>query len=144
MPQQTPMPPVYKAIKTLVVDKAGNPVVMLKYREIIIVRPNGSTKEYKAGANIELVDGTVFNVGMLAGPRPVRLAVCELCREPPYTFPRRSEPTHGLCATGHRCRDCGRWSCPGHCEADPCGRWRCTLCARRNRRRRWVRRVFFR
>jgi hypothetical protein len=109
--------------------------------EWIIHEPDGSVSTRKLDTLIELMCGTMWHPGM-ADKVPV--GVCTLCRQPPYTFPHREPPRHGIVSRkmARTCVDCGVLACPKHVlKVD--GRWRCVRCARKHRRLSILRGLFF-
>ncbi len=114
--------------RTIIRDKHGDEVLAIVYGTYMVQGGQGRMIEIAEGDNFVLVDGTVWSPAFLKGPRPMRLAVCEICRRPPWWSSQR--PSHGLCAAHvvSRCVRCGDISCPNHGHWGIDGQWRCVRC----------------
>lgn len=112
----------------------------------LIRHQNGTIEQRRRYENKLLADNTSINGAMLGGPQPAVLTRCELCVHPPYHFPYREKPTHGLirldraksCAGG-----CGALCCARHRVHCSDKKYRCTRCARKWRLGRGFLRLFF-
>lgn len=129
-------------------DERGNVIFKTVTGQYLIHEPDGSMTSRSEGSTIELVDGTQWSPAQAAmKDNPIRVGVCQLCREPPYQFPFRAKPRHGIVSLrrAKRCAGsgCGRLLCPQHRKMGSDGRWRCTVCARRHWWRMLVLRLFF-
>ena len=125
-------------IQTVLRDADGREIVMLGVTELLIRNADGSVTKRKVGENLLTSCGRHWNPSMMSA-EPI--GCCFLCRRPPYTFPRRDLPTHGIvllsqaktCGLG-----CGRMACPQHARRCADGQYRCLICARWF----WIRRLF--
>ena len=132
-----------QTVRTVLWDALGNPIVEVGAREYMVHRPDGSVATERINSSILLMDGTMWHPGM----RDVRLGVCKLCREPPYTFPFRQGPMHGLVSLtpggAVKCARCGMILCPAHARRCSDNRLRCPSCAQRGTLRRFFERIFW-
>lgn len=128
--RQRILPSTQRTLETAFHDINGEPVLTIALEEGTTVDPSGNVQEFKRNTNSQLVCGTMWNPGMLAGNAPILLGVCERCRHPPYSFFDPEQPTHGLCsqANGMLCPDCGAFTCPRHRRLGDDGQWRCLFC----------------
>lgn len=124
------MPTTNQVNRTVVADHQGRPILVLTGGEYMVHEQDGSITVRKEGHSIELMDGTAWYPAMSAGPQGVKLGCCELCRHPPYRFPFRELPRHGLVSKWKRCARCGQLVCPRHRRPGADGKWRCVRCKR--------------
>lgn len=120
------LPITNQVYRTVVTDENGQPILEITAGEYMIPDGNGMTI-LKNGQSILLMDGTEWNPAM-AIQQGVKLACCELCRHPPFRFPFRERPRHGLVSKWKRCVRCGRAICPRHRHRTSDGSWRCSHC----------------
>jgi len=129
-----------------VYDEHGNVILQVVSGQYLVTTPDGTVTSRSVGSTIELVDGTQWSPAQAAvKDNPIRVGVCILCRHPPYQFPRRQKPRHGLVSLrrAKRCASCGRLICP-HCrKMRTDGKWRCIVCYRRHWWRMLLLRLFF-
>ena len=137
--------PIIRKTDTIIYDANGDEVIRLTMEEITIWHPDGTIEVYKHHDNINLADGSSWNVNMLFAKPPVYLGVCDLCRhKPPYTFPFRTKPSCGLVRlTKAKLCSCGALTCPKHHRRCRDGTWRCTRCARCHTLKMFCMRLFF-
>ena len=126
--------PIVRMTETIIRD--GDEVIAhLTAKEMTLRYPDGRIEQRKSHENILLADGTSFNAAMTFARPPVQIGACRLCRQPPYMFPFREQPTHGLVrlARAKTCvhNNCGALCCPKHRTLCSDGRYRCTRCARK-------------
>ena len=125
--------PIVKTVEYVVKD-GNEEIARITASEIMVRHPDGRTDHRKLHPNEVLDDGTSLNPAMLFGQDPVELAICRLCRNPPYRFPRRARPRVGLIrlSNAKRCanKHCGVLCCPKHRVLCSDSRHRCTSCAR--------------
>lgn len=125
--------PIIRSTETVVRD-GDEEIARFTATEMTLRHPDGKIEHSRLHENLILSDGTSFNAAMMFAQPPVQIGVCRLCRRPPYTFPVRDRPTHGLvrltraktCAHRH----CGSLCCPKHRTRCSDGQYRCTRCAR--------------
>lgn len=122
--------PIIRRSLNVIRDEAGTPVVLIGTHEITC-QTNGEIQVFKQFDTIVLADGSCVGVASLLGKPGIDLGLCRLCRNPPYTFPHRRRPTHGLVRLdrAHTC-SCGAVICTRHAKFGSDGRWRCIPCAR--------------
>lgn len=103
--------------QTLYWDDRGRPVLQVAAGQYVIHEPGKPIIIQNATHGIQLMCGLVYHPGPKAPP----LVVCELCRHPPYRFPFRDQPRHGLTSLQYSAvcagRGCGRRLCPRHAIA---------------------------
>ena len=133
--------PIVLTNETVIYD-GDEEVARIKGSDITIRHPNGALEQRKLHDNLLLVDGTNFNAAMMFSTPRVDIGVCRPCRRPPYTFPFRKQPTHGLMRlTRAKTCACGVLCCPKHRHRCADGRYRCPRCLWRWRLRQsivWV------
>ena len=117
------VPPTSDHAGVILWDAEGRPVLEVWDSEYVIHEPGPSVSSRKLSNLLQLMCGTVWHPRMLD---KVPVGVCQLCREPPYTFPRRSRPRHGIVSRkmARICVDCGTLACPKHIRQVD-GAWRC-------------------
>ena len=119
---------VNQSWQTLYWDDRGRPVLEISAGQHIIHEPDGSVTIQHANHRIQLMCGDVYS----SGPKAPPLVVCEMCRHPPYRFPFRDRPRHGLTSLKHSAlcqgRRCGRRLCPRH-TITISGRTYCPACS---------------
>lgn len=132
MPPANPQPQIVESVETVILDQNGDELLRIAAREITILQPgsNDVTKT-KIHENIVLVDGTNWNAAMLFSQPPVHIAACRICRDPPWTFPCRERPSHGLMRLTKPVCPCGQLCCPRHLRRCSDGRSRCLRCTRK-------------
>jgi hypothetical protein len=124
--------PILRATDTIIRDINGEIIATLTAEEMTVHYPDGRVVNRKKLENIELVDGTGFNAGMMLANPPVQIGVCHFCRHPPYTFPVRDKPTHGLIRLSRaKTCTCGMLCCRKHRQLCRDGIVRCPPCTRR-------------
>lgn len=135
------MPGATQTVQTVHWDAEGNPILQIAATEYMIHLPSGEVRSVRTNNAIQLMCGTMWHPGM----KDVPVGVCEFCRKPPYTFPFRQKPGHGLVnlKNGARCVSCGVYACRCHIHVGPDGRPRCLDCHRKYRLRAFLRRIFF-
>jgi hypothetical protein len=145
MAARTPiLPPASEEIRTLLYDRNGEPILQVSASKQIIQDPVRGMIAQTLNSSIELSCGMQWHPGLLNGPQAVLIGVCEICRHPPYRFPRRERPTHGIVSLQAACRCvCGLLVCPRHAMQCDDGRWRCPRCASRYRLGRFFLGLFF-
>jgi len=147
MPPQRPiiaLPGSYT--QTIIRDVDGTPILEIGYSDYMVTNPDGSMARQEVAESIMLVDGTVWNAGMMSSTPPVLLGCCQDCRHPPFRGLHRERPTHGLVSLkrARHCRDCGKLACPRHItKVTGTNAWRCRTCAKKHRRRGFIRSIFF-
>ena len=117
MPVPLNMPAVNQELDTVILDDQGQPVVTVGMRTFLVHEPDGSITKRKISQNIALADGSIWNPSLSMPPKPaVVLALCDCCRNPPWRFPQRAAPSHGLIsrARAKTCASCGHLCCPKH------------------------------
>jgi hypothetical protein len=142
-----PAVPILRSTDTVVRDTDGEEVVRLSATEFTVRYPDGRLESRKLHENLVLCDGTSFNASMLFANPPVQIGVCRYCRRPPYRFPWREAPTHGVLrltrartCSGHRC---AVLCCSRHRMLCSDGRYRCLRCSRRWAWKEFVLGIFF-
>lgn len=132
-PSQGPaLPPIIRTVETVFYESDGSEVLRLSARQLTLHHPDGSIEQRKINDNLVLVDGSTWNAAMLLAQPPVAVGICELCRRPPYMFPARAKPTHGLVRLSRaKACTCGTLCCPRHRRRCADGQIRCAHCARR-------------
>jgi len=147
MPPQRPIiAPPASYTQTIIRDVDGTPILEIGYSDYMVANPDGSLTQQKVAENIMLADGTVWNPSMMQSTAPVLLGCCHDCRHPPLRGFCRDVPTHGLVTLkrARHCKDCGRLACPRHITKVPgTNAWRCLSCAKKYRRRSFIRSIFF-
>ena len=124
--------PVISQTESVIHDKNGDEILRLGASEFTMRFPDGRIERHKVSESIILADGTNFNVGMMYTSPPIQIGVCSLCRRPPYSFPFRDTPSHGLVRlTRAKTCTCGALCCTRHRRLCSDGRYRCLPCARR-------------
>ena len=129
-----------------VCDEDGNPILQVVSGQYIVTEPDGTMTSRSINSTIELMDGLQWSPALAAlKDRPIRVGVCQFCRYPPYRFPVRARPKHGLVSMrrAKRCASCGRLMCPKHRKMGTDGKWRCPVCSRRHGWRMLLLRLFF-
>ena len=142
--QQPNIPPAKQQIQTVIYDREGNPVLTIGVEERVVAGPDGVSVQ-KISRNIELEDGQTWNAAMLGGPKPVRVGLCQACRQPGVSI-LRAKSTHGLVAleNARRCAGrCGALLCPRHRKLCRDGKYRCRACARAYAFKYLLQRIFF-
>ena len=136
-------PGTQQTITTFLFDTDGYVIGQVGAEECMTQGPSGCIVVAKRNTSVLLMDGTFWHPGM----RNVRLGVCGLCREPPYTFPFRKKPQHGLVnlapGGGVNCAGCGMILCPAHAKRGADRRPRCPSCARGGAFRRFFQWLFW-
>jgi len=129
--------------QTVIWNDDGNPILEVSEGEYVVHKPDNSIIIQHSNNSIQLMCGQFWQ----PGPKALPLGVCELCRNPPYRFPFRKKPRHGLvslkyskyCSGG-----CGRLLCPSHAHLCKDRRYRCPSCARKYRFWRFIKSLLFR
>ena len=122
--------PITRITDTVIRDINGEEVLRISTTKMTVRLPDGSVETHTSHDNIITVDGSTWNFAMLAAK--IYLAVCPLCRRPPYTFPFSKRPNHGLLRLSRaKTCVCGALCCAAHRKLCLDGRWRCLRCARR-------------
>ena len=141
--QRFSAPSTQQTITTFLVATDGTVIGQVPASERMTQSPSGPITVDKQHSSVLLMDGTFWHPGM----RNVRLGVCQLCREPPYTFPFRKKPQHGLVSLapggGVNCAGCGMILCPAHARRGADSRSRCPSCARGGAFRRFFEWLFW-
>jgi len=108
--QQGPQMNVRKDTTTQITDLNGNIILEVGLKEYTVRCSDGSIIHRRLNENIVLVDGTVWNPGLIM--RGIHVGVCDRCRRPSF-FGR---PTHGIVALqrARQCATCGTLCCPSH------------------------------
>ena len=99
--------------QTVLFDDDGKPILEVSDSEYVVNGPNGEVTIKRLNSSIQLMCNSQWHPGPDAEP----LGVCELCRKPPYKFPFRDKPKHGLVSLKYarRCSRCySRLLCPKH------------------------------
>jgi len=142
--QSFQVPPSSDHIGAILWDADGRPILEMWASEYVIHEPaDGSVSARKLNTFVELMCGTMWHPGMA---QHVPVGVCQLCREPLYTFPFRERPRHGIVSLRRGssvCARCGALACNrhlGHLD----GQSLCLPCLRRHRSLSFLRRIFFR
>lgn len=132
--QQFHVAPIERYLDTVIYHD-GEEIVRITATEMTMRHPDGHSEHRKLHPNTILDDYSNFNPAMMFGQNPVELAICPLCRRPPYTFPLRDRPKVGLIrlSNAKRCAQpgCGVLCCPRHRRLCSDGHYRCTRCARK-------------
>ncbi|MBL1216577.1 MAG: hypothetical protein D8M59_03695 [Planctomycetes bacterium] len=139
------MQPVIRSTDNVIYDNDGTEILRITASEMTIQMPDGTLEHRKKHENLILADGTSWNAAMLYAQPPVQIGACAQCRKPPYSFPFRAKPSHGLVrlTRAKTCPDCGTLTCPKHRTRCSDGRFRCTVCARKWRLRESILGLFF-
>jgi hypothetical protein len=133
MPNGGQAPGTASLYDNTVYDEHGNVILQVVSGQYLLTSPDGTVTSRSVSSTIQLVCGLQWAPSHAAmRDHAVRIGVCMLCREPPYRFPFRRRPRHGLVSLrrAKRCASCGRLICPQHRTMGPDGRWRCIVCAR--------------
>ena len=133
-PNPNAIPPIRRENLTVLQDLDGREILRIGLHETTIKQPgiNGALEVYKTHDNIRLVDGSMWNAMMLMEKPPVNLAVCAICRHPPWKLFGQEQPTHGLLRLNNaKTCPCGHLVCRAHRKRCDDGVWRCLPCARR-------------
>lgn len=122
--------PIIRTVETVFYDNDGYVVMRLSATQMTLHHPDGRIEQRKINDNLVLADGSTWNAAMLLAQPPVPIGVCGLCRKPPYTFPWRAKPTHGLVRLSRaKTCQCGTLCCPAHRVRCADGQVRCLRCA---------------
>ena len=143
--QRFNLPAANRQVRTVLSDDQGNPMVQMSAGEYMVHNPDGSITVLRENRSIQLMCGLQWYPGMTDGQKIISVGVCELCRNPPYTFPLRNKPRHGLVSMdrARQCSGCGLLLCPRHQSRH--GRQTfCPSCSRRYRLKNVLLRIFFR
>lgn len=140
--QSFQVPPSSDHTGAILWSSDGQPILEMWSSDYMIHEPDGSISTRKLNTAIELMCGTMWHPG-IADRIPI--GVCQLCRQPPYTFPFRERARHGIVSRkmARTCVDCGRLACPKHIRQVD-GAWRCVQCAGKHRALSFLRSIFFR
>jgi len=141
------IPSMNRRTVNVVRDVQGQIVLEVGAEEAIVYNPaDQSLTKYRKNDNIQLVCGSLYNATMSMGASPVMLlSVCEVCRNPGWSWFHHETPTHGLCnsAAGHICHRCGLFVCPRHIHQGKDRKWRCPACARTYAIKQFLRPIFY-
>ena len=145
MARQSIIPGAGSVFQNRVYDDEGNVIMEMTSGQYMVREPDGSFITRNENSTISLMDGLEWCPLMATGPQPIRIGVCTLCRNPPYQFPVRHGPKHGLVSMrrAKRCASCGRLLCPIHRRKCSDHKWRCPACSRKHRAKTILFRVFF-
>jgi len=124
---------------TQITDINGEVILEIGLHEYTVRHADGSMTHRRINENIQLVDGTMWNPGLVQMAK-IYVGVCQLCRT--ALWGRRS---HGLVAM-HRaelCVDCGVLVCPIHVRMGRDMKYRCVRHHRTHLLRTLLRPVFF-
>jgi len=128
-------------------DEHGKPILQITSGQYIVTEPDGTMTSRSISSMFPLVCGLSWSpLEAARKDNPIRIGICPLCRHPPYRFPIRPKPRHGLVSMrrAKRCVSCGRLICPQHRKMGADGQWRCTGCSRWYRLRTALLGLFFR
>ena len=121
-------------IITTITDLHDNIIVEVRQDEYLVIEKDGSITSYSNSRSIQLVDGSTWNPDMLRSKPPIYIGVCEICRDPGFSFFRKQHKTHGLVAMSRaKLCECGILCCPRHRVLCSDKRWRCHRCAKKFR-----------
>jgi hypothetical protein len=137
--QHNPKISARKDTVTQITDVNGDIIAEVGLHEYTVRLSDGSRVHRRISETIQLVDGTMWNPGLMAMAQ-IFLGVCEQCRQ--SLFGHR---THGLVAM-HRaklCTDCGTLCCPSHRKMGRDQRYRCLKHHRTHLLMTLVRPIFF-
>ena len=114
-------------IETDLLDHQGTPVMRSVYKSSVTYHPHGSVTKKKRSQKRPLVCGTMWPPSS-----SMPLAICDHCRNPPWTWPKRQRPDTGAhdANKGHACCRCAARLCPKHARRCSDQQWRCVRCAR--------------
>lgn len=128
--------------QTILWDDEGKPLLEVSASEYVIHEPKGKVTIRRSTSSIQLMCKRFWRPGPKAEP----LGVCELCRKPPYKFPFREKPKHGLVTLKYAKQcfgSCGRLLCMKHAKRIH-GRFYCPSCAAKYRAKRILTTLLFR
>ena len=141
--QQLNMGGVDQIWRTILWDNEGKPILEVSSGEYVVHHPDHSIDIQHSNNSIQLMCMQFWQPGPKAQP----LGVCELCRYPPYTFPFRKKPKHGLvslkCAK-YCSGSCRRLLCPQHAHLCKDRRYRCPSCVWKYRLGQFLKGLLFR
>jgi hypothetical protein len=136
--------PVVRQTINVVRDAHGEEILRTTASEWTLLSPEGVLTNGRLHEAIQLSDGSAWSPAMAFGQNPVLVGCCDLCRHPPFRFPRRERATHGLVRLDRaKTCPCGTLLCPRHACRCADRRYRCPACYRRWRLRRGLLGVFF-
>ena len=128
--------------QTILLDDEGKPLLEISAGEYIVHGPKGEITIRRSNCSIQLMCKQLWHPGPKAEP----LGVCELCRKPPYKFPFREKPKHGLVTLKHAnyCSgSCHLLLCPKHARYIN-DQFYCPSCAAKYRAKHVMTSLFFR
>ena len=137
------VPPVRQVTKSFLYDKNGQLIKSLGMEEETVPGPNGELHVIKRSENMTLMDGTVYNPSMSMGPRPMRIRVCDVCRDSSFSLFNRGGDSHGLTSSAKLCTSCGKSLCPHHRKRCRDRQVRCASCAAKFKVKGLLRKLFF-
>jgi len=116
--------------RSILRDINGAVILEIGLDDYLLQHPDGSISQHRVSDNIQLVDGLIWNPGMLITKPPTYVGICHLCRHPPFVGLRREPATHGIVslARAKMCFRCGILCCPRH-RRNVSGKWVCLSCA---------------
>ncbi len=120
--------PPNNLFRTVLRDEDGTIILEIIAGESLLTEPDGSITHIHDNTSIKLVDGPLW----YPGKPNVDVGVCSFCRKPPWKFPVRDKPTHGIVSlpnTKH-CT-CGKLLCPRHTHNSTDHKFRCPVCQRK-------------
>ena len=122
------IPDTRSVIEAVLRDADGTHALRISGEEWELHTPKGIVN-IKRHNSFRLMCGTQWYPALW---KAVPVAICEICRHPPYTFPFRERPQHGVVsiARSKEC-DCGKRLCPRHAKRCSDGKYRCPSCRRR-------------
>lgn len=127
-------------IENRLYDAQGQLAFEIRAGEYTTYNLDGSSITKKSYQGIGLVCGSVYQ-----GGSKMLLAICEDCRYPPYRFPWRYKPRHGVFnqKLGHRCagHHCGKQLCPRDAIRYH-HHYYCLSCFRKERIKTWFLKIF--
>ena len=119
--QHNPQMSARKDTITQITDINGEVIMEIGLHEYTVRHTDGSMTHRRINENIQLVDGTMWNPGLVQMAK-IYVGVCQLCRTALW-----GHRSHGLVAM-HRatlCNDCGALVCPTHARLGRDKKWRC-------------------
>lgn len=137
--------PVVRQTINVVRDPHGEVVLRTTASEWTLLSPEGVLTNGRLHESIQLSDGSAWSPAMAFTQNPIYVGCCDLCRHPPFRFPHREQPTHGLVRLdrARTCSGCGALVCPLHAHRCADRRYRCRRCYRRWRLQRRLLSIFF-
>ena len=134
MPQDYQIPLGDVEYRNTLRDARGAVALVLGYREIVTVEPDGQSRVFKDSEYISLGDGRLITAALLWQGK-IELAICDLCRYPlaPRWWEDPEDPSLGIMAreSGEFCAGCSQFVCRRHSQVVADGSVRCLPCARR-------------